>query len=156
MKVRSRCSCPNARTNSTFEKLIECGTVEGVREQQAAFPTIADANAGNRAAGSPGYDASIDYVVATLTAVGWNVTLDGSHSFLPTPPRRSTLWLVRRSLATSRSRRLPGRKHRRGWRRRVVRLADQASRVSLAPAGPPSPDHDAGVEVEVETGRFKE
>ena len=51
------------RTNNTYEKLLECVRVEGVREHQAAFQAIADANGGTRAAGTPGYDASVDYVV---------------------------------------------------------------------------------------------
>jgi Zn-dependent M28 family amino/carboxypeptidase len=64
------------RNNNTYEKLIQCVTVEGVREHQAAFQAIADANGGNRAAGLPGYDASVDYVVERLEAAGWTVTLD--------------------------------------------------------------------------------
>ena len=68
-------ACDN-RTNNTYEKLLECVTVEGVREHQAAFQAIADANGGNRAAGLPGYEASVDYVVDRLEAAGWNVTLD--------------------------------------------------------------------------------
>ena len=45
--------CDN-RNNNTYEKLLECVRVEGVREHQAAFQAIADANGGNRAAGTPG------------------------------------------------------------------------------------------------------
>ncbi len=45
-------------------------------EHLQAFQAIADDNGGNRAAGLPGYDASVDYVVETLEAAGWNVTLD--------------------------------------------------------------------------------
>ena len=54
--------CAN-RNNNTYEKLLECMTLEGVREHQAALQAIADANGGTRAAGTPGYDASVDYVV---------------------------------------------------------------------------------------------
>ena len=43
-----------------------------------AFQRIADANGGTRAAGTPGYDASVDYVVDTLEAAGWSVEL---HEF---------------------------------------------------------------------------
>ena len=56
-----------------------------VREHQAAFQAIADANGGTRAAGTPGYDASVDYVVDTLEAAGWNVTLD-EFPFVFFPP----------------------------------------------------------------------
>jgi hypothetical protein len=40
----------------------------------AALQRIADANGGNRAAGTPGYDASADYVAARLRDAGWNVS----------------------------------------------------------------------------------
>lgn len=68
-------ACDN-RTNDTFQKLMECVTLEGVRAHQAAFQAIADANGGIRAAGTPGYDASLQYVVDTMTAAGYNVTLN--------------------------------------------------------------------------------
>jgi len=68
-------SCDN-RTNDTFQKLMECVTLSGVREHQAALQAIADANGGVRAAGTPGYDASLQYVVDTMTAAGYNVTLN--------------------------------------------------------------------------------
>lgn len=72
------------RNNNTYPKLLECVGVEGVREHQAAFQAIADANGGNRAAGLPGYDASVAYVVETLEAAGWNVTLDEfPFTFIP-------------------------------------------------------------------------
>ena len=64
------------RNNSTYSKLLECVRLDGVREHQAAFQTIADANGGNRAAGTPGYVESVDYVVETLEAAGWEVSLD--------------------------------------------------------------------------------
>lgn len=39
-----------------------------------ALQRIADANGGNRAAGTPGYDASIDYVAGKLRAAGYEVS----------------------------------------------------------------------------------
>lgn len=60
------------RTNDTARKLLECVTVEGVREHQAALQEIADANGGNRLAGTPGYDASVDHVVERLEAAGYD------------------------------------------------------------------------------------
>ncbi|WP_411720548.1 M28 family metallopeptidase [Mycetocola sp.] len=45
-------------------------------EHLEAFQAIADANGDNRAAGTSGYEASVDYVVETLEAAGWNVTID--------------------------------------------------------------------------------
>jgi Zn-dependent M28 family amino/carboxypeptidase len=56
-----------------FRKAV---TVAGIREHQLALQQIADANGGTRAAGTPGYDASVDYVVEKATAAGYDVTLD--------------------------------------------------------------------------------
>ena len=46
-------ACEN-RTNTTYDMLLECVTLEGVRAHQAAFQAIADANGGTRAAGTAG------------------------------------------------------------------------------------------------------
>ena len=64
------------RNNNTYAKLLECVRVEGVREHQAAFQAIADANDGNRAAGTQGYVDSVEYVAERLEAAGWNVSFD--------------------------------------------------------------------------------
>ena len=68
--AHSRCS----RTNNSIRKLLECVTLEGVLEHEQAFQDIADENGGTRASGTPGYDASVDYVARPLTAAGYNVT----------------------------------------------------------------------------------
>lgn len=65
----------DTRVNNNFDKLLECVTLEGVREHQAAFQTIADANNGIRTSGTPGYDQSVEYVVDRMTAAGYNVTV---------------------------------------------------------------------------------
>jgi aminopeptidase Y len=65
----------DTRNNNTIAKLIECVTVEGVREHQEAFQAFADANNGIRTSGTPGYDASVDYVVERMTAAGYDVTV---------------------------------------------------------------------------------
>jgi len=75
----------DARTNNTHQKLLDCVTLEGVREHQAAFQAIADANGGTRASGTPGYEESVDYVVERMTAAGYNVTLH-SFPFVFVPP----------------------------------------------------------------------
>ncbi|WP_183100386.1 M28 family metallopeptidase [Nocardioides pelophilus] len=62
------------RTNDSVRKLLECVTLDGVLEHEEAFAAIADANGGNRAAGSPGYEASADYVEDRLTRAGYVVT----------------------------------------------------------------------------------
>ena len=72
--------CKN-RTNTTYQQLLTCVTVEGVRGHQAAFQAIADANTdpfapGSRAAGTDGYDGSVNYVVDLLEDAGYEVTLD--------------------------------------------------------------------------------
>ena len=69
------------RTNDTYEKLLDCVTLKGVREHQAALQEIADANddpfyPGTRAAGTKGYADSVDYVAGLLEDAGYRVTLD--------------------------------------------------------------------------------
>jgi Zn-dependent M28 family amino/carboxypeptidase len=73
------------RVNNTQKKLLECVTLAGVREHQAALQEIADANGGTRAAGTPGYDASLQYVVDRMIAAGYNVTLN-AFPFVFVPP----------------------------------------------------------------------
>jgi len=63
------------RNNNTIKKLLECVDVEGVREHQAAFQAIADANGGNRASGTNGYDESAEYVAERMEAAGYDVTI---------------------------------------------------------------------------------
>jgi Zn-dependent M28 family amino/carboxypeptidase len=67
-------ACDN-RNNNTIDKLLECVTLAGVREHQAAFQKIADQNGGNRFSGLAGYDASVDYVVERLEAAGYDPTV---------------------------------------------------------------------------------
>ena len=111
----------DARVNNTVAKLLECVTVDGVRQHQAAFQTHADANGGNRFSGFPGYDASVDYVVALMEGAGYVVTVQpfdytaftpqGRPSWRRHLPQRSPTWrertsssLTRASPATSRPR----------------------------------------------------
>ena len=61
----------STRVNDTHALLAECITVAGVRKHQAALQRIADAHHGTRVSGSPGYDASVDYVVQRLRAAGY-------------------------------------------------------------------------------------
>ncbi len=67
--------CDN-RTNATVQALLECVRAGGAVEHLEAFQDIADANGGTRAAGTPGYEESVDYVVDTLEAAGWDVSID--------------------------------------------------------------------------------
>jgi Peptidase family M28/PA domain len=73
-------ACDN-RSNNTYQKLLECMTIEGVREHQAEFQKIADNSTdpvypGTRAAGTDGYADSVDYVAGLLEEAGYEVTLD--------------------------------------------------------------------------------
>lgn len=54
-----------------FRKAV---TVAGIREHQAAWQAIADANDDNRAAGTSGYDASAEYVAKQMAAAGYQVS----------------------------------------------------------------------------------
>jgi Zn-dependent M28 family amino/carboxypeptidase len=78
-------ACDN-RVNNTFDKLLECVTLDGVRAHQAALQAIADANGGVRAAGTPGYNESVQYVVNRMTAAGYNVSLNAfPFRYVPLP-----------------------------------------------------------------------
>ncbi|MET0763660.1 MAG: M20/M25/M40 family metallo-hydrolase [Blastococcus sp.] len=72
--------CEN-RNNNTYEKLLDCVTLEGVREHQQALQDIADKNddpnyPGTRADGTAGYDNSVDYVSGLLEDAGYEVTFE--------------------------------------------------------------------------------
>ncbi|HET9858623.1 MAG TPA: M20/M25/M40 family metallo-hydrolase [Nocardioidaceae bacterium] len=55
-------------------ELREAVSAEGVFEHIQRFQEIADANGGTRASGTPGYDASADYVAGLLEVAGYDVT----------------------------------------------------------------------------------
>ena len=82
--------CEN-RNNISIQKLLECVSLQGVREHQAAFQEIADANGGNRFSGLPGHDASVDYVVQRLRAAGYQPTVQSFEYLASTPLGPSTL-----------------------------------------------------------------
>jgi Zn-dependent M28 family amino/carboxypeptidase len=58
------------------EQLRNRVTVDGILQHERALQRIAIANDGNRAATTPGYDASVDYVVSRLRDAGYRVSLD--------------------------------------------------------------------------------
>jgi Zn-dependent M28 family amino/carboxypeptidase len=68
----SGAACDN-RDNNTYDKLLECVTVDGAMRHLEAFQAIADANDDTRASGTSGYDASADYVADQLTSAGYDV-----------------------------------------------------------------------------------
>jgi Zn-dependent M28 family amino/carboxypeptidase len=83
-------ACDN-RNNNTIAKLTDCVSADGVAEHLDAFQAIADANGGTRAANTPGYEASVDYVVDTLTAAGWQVSIDEFDYFVQGTPELEQL-----------------------------------------------------------------
>ncbi len=77
----------NTQNSNTYAKLLNCVTVDGVLEHEQALQAIADANGGTRADQTPGYQASVDYVVETLEDAGWSAevvpfTYNGTDSTL--------------------------------------------------------------------------
>ncbi len=58
--------------NKVSEDLREAVTVGGVRAHQQALQNIATMNGGNRASGSAGYEASVNYVVRRLERAGYD------------------------------------------------------------------------------------
>ncbi|HVH22573.1 MAG TPA: M28 family peptidase [Pseudonocardia sp.] len=54
-------------------RLVGAVTGDGVYRHLQELQRIADANGGNRALGTPGYDASVDYVAGVLRAAGYAV-----------------------------------------------------------------------------------
>lgn len=62
-------ACENRNLNK-IDKFLECVNADDVQRHLASFQAIADANGGTRAPGTPGFDASADYVVSLLEDVG--------------------------------------------------------------------------------------
>jgi len=54
--------------------LRDAVTLANIRAHQQEFQAIADANGGTRVAGTPGHDASAEYVFNLLDAAGYNVS----------------------------------------------------------------------------------
>lgn len=63
---------PPSADSSEFRSQV---TATGITEHLNAFQAIAEANQGTRASGTPGYDASVDYVVERLEAAGYSPTV---------------------------------------------------------------------------------
>ncbi|WP_148862784.1 M28 family metallopeptidase [Marinobacter fonticola] len=61
--------------NSTPFGLPRCMQAENIGYHLEMFYNIAQANDGNRAAGLPGYDASVDYIQSTLESAGYDVSI---------------------------------------------------------------------------------
>ena len=61
-----------APNNNTVRKLTDAVTPAGVLNHLEALQAVADANGGDRAAGRPGYRASVDYIVGQLRGAGYS------------------------------------------------------------------------------------
>ncbi|MFI7496138.1 M20/M25/M40 family metallo-hydrolase [Kocuria sp. M4R2S49] len=57
--------------NNTTHKITQAVTQQKLTQHLNAFQSIAEANDGNRASGTSGYQASVDYVVQKLRAAGY-------------------------------------------------------------------------------------
>src|SRR6266516_816574 len=79
---------------SDSDKLREAVTLKNIRKHQAALQTIADTNGGTRAAGTAGYDQSVDYATTTMTYSGSGDVTTGVTAvdviIPPTPTPSST------------------------------------------------------------------
>jgi Zn-dependent M28 family amino/carboxypeptidase len=62
------------RNNNTFQKLLTCVTLDGVRTHQLKLRDIAVANGGTRVSGTKGFDESADYAEKVFRDAGYNVT----------------------------------------------------------------------------------
>ena len=67
---------PQKGSSTNTSKLRKAVTVDGILAHQRAFQQIANQNGGNRAANTPGYDASVKYVSGRLRRAGYSVKLD--------------------------------------------------------------------------------
>lgn len=64
----------NDKRRADSEQLRAAVTPEGVKEHLETFQAIADDNDGTRASGTPGYYASVEYVMERMEAAGYRVT----------------------------------------------------------------------------------
>jgi Iap family predicted aminopeptidase len=71
-------AAPSAPARPTGDGRVEPGEIRapGLRAHLRALQEIADENGGNRAAGTPGSEASAEYVAERLREDGWRVELD--------------------------------------------------------------------------------
>lgn len=67
-----------ARVNDSTARLETCLTAAGAKAHLDVLQDIADRNGGNRAAGTQGFQESLDYVAAEMEAAGYTVTF---HDF---------------------------------------------------------------------------
>lgn len=71
----ARIVAESAEADGLSSKLRNAVTTEGVMSHARRLQAVADEHGGNRAAGTPGYDASADYVAKELRQAGYEVTV---------------------------------------------------------------------------------
>jgi len=71
-------------------------TADAMLAHLRALQGIADANGGNRAAGTPGYDASVDYVAKALRGRGFDVSTPQFDRLFTASPGKPTLTIAGR------------------------------------------------------------
>jgi Zn-dependent M28 family amino/carboxypeptidase len=76
-------SAPTLQASDFAGTLKDRVSTDAVMAHLTKLQQIADANGGNRAAGTPGYDASVDYVADTLRAKGFDVQIPEFELRLP-------------------------------------------------------------------------
>lgn len=62
-------------TKNISTSLREAVSPQGIMEHERRLQAIADENGGSRAAGTPGYDASAEYVARTLKNAGYHISI---------------------------------------------------------------------------------
>ncbi len=70
----SASGCANRNLNNKIDKFLDCVNGDDVFTHLQVLQDISDANGGTRASGTPGYDASADYVAGQLEGAGYEVT----------------------------------------------------------------------------------
>jgi Zn-dependent M28 family amino/carboxypeptidase len=73
--IGTAAASPSHKAVSLPERLTKSVTVNGVLRHERAFQRIAERNGGNRAAGRPGFTASVSYVQDRLESAGFEVTV---------------------------------------------------------------------------------
>src|SRR5918993_2972834 len=68
-------STANAAIPTDTTELREAVTADAIMDHLAELQLIADENGGTRASGTPGYEASVEYVAGLLEEAGYEVTI---------------------------------------------------------------------------------
>lgn len=97
--VVAACSSPPAKESSTDPASALAGkvTADGMYAHLQAFADIATANGNSRADGTPGYDASVDYVSRVLRDKGFDVATPEFDRLVMSDPGKPTLSVGGRS-----------------------------------------------------------